>query len=100
MQVIYGASDDLIELEGNVTEEVYVPSGEVVYIAFSDSTLVRVHYGNDGLWTIRVVEVGLSCYELFTATEPASDQYSDRLTLYGDIQWAVVGGLARAQGKA
>lgn len=59
---VCGASDDLIEVEGALNEEFGASSGEdtsVSFVGFSDGTVLRVAYGEngEGFWRItRVVE--------------------------------------------
>lgn len=59
---IYGASDDLIELEGQITEEFNHCDnyGEHVMaiLAFSDGTLLEVDYDKDGIWRIKTLAQG------------------------------------------
>lgn len=50
--VVYGVSDDLIEIEGFVREEFYANYGEVTYLAFSDGTLIAIEYADSGEWKI------------------------------------------------
>lgn len=49
MLKIYGASDDLLELEGDITDEINVDCEESFCVAFSDGTLIRVHYDEDAI---------------------------------------------------
>jgi hypothetical protein len=93
---VYGASDDLIEVEGVVSEEFNPPLSHETdedhpsYLAFSDGTVLRVHYDSDGVWRIVRVARGDSRFEKF---EPVGDEYTDRVTLHdGDITWCVFGG--------
>lgn len=51
--VIYGASDDLIEVEGNVHEELYAEYGEPTYVRVGDWKF-RVEYDTNGEWKIDV----------------------------------------------
>ena len=50
--MITGASDDLIEIEGELCEEFnsYRCEGENGRIACSDGTLMKVEYDEDGIW--------------------------------------------------
>ena len=57
MLTVTGYSDDLIEIEGDITEEIDVPyNDQNGYIAFSDGTLLKVVY--DGLWRFFIVNQG------------------------------------------
>jgi hypothetical protein len=90
---IYGASDDLIELEGDISEE-FNPdtnrSGDTLFsfLAFSDGTVLSVIYGPEGIWRINRRIAGTSKY---TKIEPTGDQYSDRVILDGTFSWVLFG---------
>jgi hypothetical protein len=90
--IIYGASDDLIEIEGSLREEFnYYGEGKTI-LAFSDGTVLSVLYDDDGIWKIRRVAVGKAEYSNKEAVNPDSDEYSDKVTLKGgNIQWVVYG---------
>ena len=91
---IYGASDDLIEIEGVITEEfgVYLSDTEKHpgwLLAVSDGTLLRVKYG--GRWRITPVAKGRAEYrKVFEATDDDDDNYSDRVELEGEFAWVVL----------
>lgn len=88
---IYGASDDLIEIEGDLTEEFSPPGNEEdpSYLAFSDGTVLSIAY-TGGFWRINRVAVGGATY---TKTEgmDEDDDYSDVAVLDGPITWVVFG---------
>lgn len=88
MTRVYGASDDLIEFEGDLSGEVGAyGSGDGedalgVLIAFSDGTILAARYGKPGLggvWGITVLRQG----ELFDRREECVDEeanpYSDQV---------------------
>ena len=84
MITISGASDDLIEIEGDFREEIYaIDADRVPYLlTFSDGTVLEVRYDERGMWRIRRVTIGLARYEHQAGTDPDAD-YSDRAMLYG-----------------
>lgn len=83
---IYGSSDDLIEIDGDIREEFNAEEG---YLAFSDGTVLYIEYGKEGIWRIRQMTKGKAKY---TKTEGIDDDnYSDKVTLDGDISWVVFG---------
>ncbi len=88
---VYGSSDDLIEIDGDISEEFSVPAynNPTALLAFSDGTVLRITYTPDGLWRITPVTVAGE-YVLHQATDEAT-AYSDRATLSGDITWVVLG---------
>jgi hypothetical protein len=96
---VYGGSDDLIEVEGDVRAEftaLEVLGGEEDFtggfLAFSDGTLLKVSYQDAGIWRVTPVAKGHAVYEkTFEATDSESANYSDRVTLSGDIRWVVCG---------
>lgn len=98
---IYGASDDLIEVEGDIHEEFSHYTDVPFYIGISDGTVLRVGY--DGLWNISVLRQGSGCIvEHHKATDEDAD-YSDKLTLeWDDEDGFIFGGehLAKRRKKA
>lgn len=88
---IYGASDDLIEVEGAIREEFNPRNDEMSYLAFSDGTVLSAEYGKGGIWHIRRVAQGTAEYERVESTDPESD-YTDRVVLRGPgLSWIVFG---------
>ena len=94
---VYGASDDLIEIEGDIREEFDVTgdADDGLMLGFSDGTVLSVRYANDGNWRISVAAKGTSEVQHVPAGSnglPENDEdYSDRATLDGDIAWVVCG---------
>lgn len=87
---VYGASDDLVEVEGDIREE-FNPSGNgPSYLAVSDGTVLRIIY--DGIWHIDRIKVGASSIKKHNATDEDKD-YSDVVTLTGEspFDWVVFG---------
>lgn len=90
---IYGASDDLIEIEGAISEEFSAYNEEAgSYLAFSDGTVLHVQYGanDEGTWRISLMARGSAVYEHTPAVDE-KQEYSDRVTLTGDLRWCVRG---------
>lgn len=96
---IYGASDDLIEVRGDIYEEFNPRSDdEPSFLAFSDGTVLAVSYGGDGEWIIRPRVRGTAALTHEHSLGPDADRredgssgYSDRVTLDGPIAWCVFG---------
>lgn len=90
---VTGASDDLIEVEGDIREEFnvgYRDDDQWRYLAFSDGTLLRVEYDKDGIWRVRRVMKGSATYSLVDG-DVESDA-NDVATLEGDnLRWALMG---------
>lgn len=91
---IYGCSDDLIEIDGALSEELNVSNKT---LAFSDGTIASIKYGEYGLWRITVRHKGLLFERLALALgEDVSSHngelaempgYSDVLILNGKPEW-------------
>ena len=93
---IYGASDDLIEVEADTGwAEEFNPASDdkASYLAFSDGTVLSVEYTDAGIWRINRVKSGTLKYEKAEAPADDSKNYSDRATLHGDasLTWVVFG---------
>jgi hypothetical protein len=90
---VYGAGDDCIEIEGEIVEEFdalgRADDKEGGLLAFSDGTVLRIRYA--GVWRIELVVKGSSDFELVSCPEDDEDNYSDRATLNGEIEWVVLG---------
>lgn len=57
--IVYGASDDLVEIDGDINEE--FDSGDVpTYLLFNDGTQLKIEYDkdNDACWGIEIVTHG------------------------------------------
>lgn len=84
--VVSGASDDLIEVEGDFVDEYC--SCEPVYVIFSNGTVLKVEYTDDGLWKISTYVKGMSkITRLYEATvdgyDIEDDKYSDVVEVEG-----------------
>lgn len=90
--MINGSSDDLIEISGDIDEELYAFYERKTYVAFDDGTILSLDYTDDGVWRIEVVESGEgTTIRIDPATaDDGNDEngvplYSDRAYLSGDI---------------
>lgn len=96
MTKVYGTSDDLVEIEGDITGEVshYDDSDEGndetgVLLSFSDGTLLRIKYGKagQGIWAITIIH----CGDLFIGIDECHDEdakpYSDVVTFEKGLKW-------------
>jgi hypothetical protein len=98
---IYGASDDLLEIEGDVEEELNPSSDDAekdggCVLACSDGTLIGVRYDENGCWRLTPVVMGAAKWSKVEATADegrrADDTpaYSDVVTLDGEIAWVAL----------
>lgn len=93
--VLYGYSDDLIELEGDIREEFNPVGDDGDLIVFSTGTVLRIEYGTGGVW--RITHVAGPTVPIEQCAEDDEDVYSDRATIEG-ATWAVHG-IAFARSK-
>ena len=87
MTKIYGASDDLIEFEGDVSGE----SGggdEEALIVCSDGTLLTVKYADGGTWEIRVKHKGTLFDRLEQCESGDDENYTDQAFFKDGLKWA------------
>ena len=96
---IYGASDDLIEFEGDVAGEAGYsghdrdddkPPGCLVVC--SDGTVLRVHYGkpmHGGVWLVELVNRGLLFERIDVCVDEDATPYSDVAHFGGGLKWAI-----------
>lgn len=91
--LIYGVSDDLIEIEGDVREEFTFPNDDDVHLALSDGTLLSAEYGDNGVWRFRVLSAGRMGVTIDQAPADDEDNYSDRVSVVGieHIRWVALG---------
>lgn len=82
---IYGASDDLIEIEGAIEEEFNSYECKDGLLAISDGTLLRVDYDEDGIWRFTPLYKGSSFVSHTTGS--IKDDTSDEIILDGVINW-------------
>lgn len=91
--IIYGASDDLIEIDSTnfPPEEFNVDCDTISVLAFSDGTLLRVRYDEDGIWRFTPSVVGSANVTTWQCPTDDENIYSDRVTLTGDdLRWVVL----------
>lgn len=90
--VIYGASDDLIEIESKSfrNEEFNVDSYGSYVVAVSDGSVFRVRYDEDGIWRFTPIVIGSSGVTIEQGQD--DKRHSDRVVLTGDsFRWVVLG---------
>ncbi len=86
MLKIYGYSDDLVEIEGHITDEVDLYD-QIATLTFSDGTVAEVRYGDNGVWKINVIEQGSKFNRLETClVDDGKADYSDVLYMDDDVR--------------
>lgn len=91
---VYGASDDLIEIEGDITEEFYLDgTTEFMILSFSDGNVISFVYGPRGNWSAEPVFQFKNAFltPVWEFWKDNPDAYSDVVTLHNDIDWIVAG---------
>ena len=89
---IYGSSDDIIVIEGDIVEEFgcYTSGEEEVerFLAVSDGTLLQVRY--DGFWRLNVLRAG-NAERLKKEGTCEDTDYTDVVTMRGDdLHWVAL----------
>lgn len=91
---VYGASDDLIEFEGDVYGEVGCygtdEDDKGLLILFSDGTLLEAKYGKaeQGIWGLHVVQAGSLFDNLKPCSDEDADPHSDVVKFKPGLRWA------------
>ena len=88
---VYGSSDDLVEIEGDIREEFSLLGDEGGYLAFSNGVVLSVEYGHGGVWRIAPMSAPDDRVSIVQAPADDDDNYSDRATVRGDVFWVVYG---------
>ena len=89
MTKVYGASDDLVEIEGSTYKEDEIWCYEHdVRIRFIDGTVIRVGYPKDGLavWWIEVEKQGTAEQKLTICEDEDARIYSDVFEIDSEIK--------------
>lgn len=88
MLKIYGASDDCIEVDGEISEEWNDDSG---VLAFSDGTLLSIRYNEHGIWQVFRLASGTAEYSHVQPDPDDEDNYSEVAILRSEtpFSWVV-----------
>lgn len=91
---VYGASDDLIEFEGDVDGEVgsYGTDDREhgVLVTFSDGTILEVKYGKAdmGVWEVKAISRGPLFREIVPCDDEDANPHSDVAHFDPGLKWA------------
>jgi hypothetical protein len=89
----YGSSDDLLEIDGDIYEEFYVPDDKPFYVALSDGTLLRIHYDEDAIWRIHLSSEGKdSVYQKIEGSVEKDTPDILIIEKHEPIKWVIVNG--------
>jgi len=86
---VYGASDDLIEIDGDIREEFNHYGDEPALLGFSDGTILRVTFDQDGIWRLTPVITGSATLTHVFGQD--DKEHTDKATLDGDVRWVMYG---------
>lgn len=88
MVKIYGASDDLIEVEGGSYEKEIDCWEKDVRIRFMDGTVIRIGYPKKDMavWWIKVEAVGTATHTLTICEDEDAHIYSDVFEINSEIE--------------
>lgn len=91
MITIYGASDDLIEIEGDINEEFNVPD-EICYLILSNGVLLEIEYDIDGIWRIKNLFKNKNDGVIITqcTSNDNDEDYTDSAIIDAEIKWVML----------
>lgn len=87
---IFGHSDDLIEVKGDILKEFYVHNGYWRLVTASNGVLLRIQLTDAGVWRIQPL-AGADRVVVVQAPEDDEDNYFDIATIAGDVEWVACG---------
>ena len=89
MTTVYGASDDLIEIEGALREE-FPATADVEHdlLTFSNGVVIGVRYDDEGIWRITPIAGADKVTIWQCPADDPHDRYSDRAEIEG-AAWVV-----------
>lgn len=91
---VYGASDDLIEFDGEFIGEVGAygtdDDDQGVLVVMSDGTILEVKYGKGGaaIWAVMLFKRGTLLDRIDQCTDEDAKPYSDVAYFKDGIKWA------------
>jgi hypothetical protein len=85
---INGGSDDLVEVGGDLVEEFSPADTDEFLVLASDGTILKGSY--DGVWRFVPHTAGTATMSKVEAPEDDDDNYSDVVTLAGNITWVAI----------
>jgi hypothetical protein len=101
--IVYGASDDLIEFEGDCNGEVGAygtdDADQGVLLVFSDGTLIEAKYGKGGkgIWAMTLLQRGDLFQKIHQCADEDAETHSDvvhfsdgKLSAYSATEWESV----------
>jgi hypothetical protein len=93
---IQGSSDDLVEIGGDLAEEFSPQDTDDFMVVVSDGTVLNGSYDDNGVWRFTLHTSGTATMSKVEAPVDDDDNYSDVVTLEGELRWV---GVATAVAK-
>lgn len=89
---ISGSSDDLVIVEDlpGGDDELSPRDTDDFLVVASDGTALRGRYDDDGVWRFSTHTAGSAAMSKVEAPVGDDDNYSDVVTLTGDIRWVAI----------
>ena len=89
---VYGASDDLIEVEGDLRGEAGHAAESSALVFLSDGTIIEMKYGkaDSAIWGIQPLIQGNLFEKIELCFDEDADPHSDVLFLKDGIKWGYV----------
>ena len=86
--LVYGSSDDLVEVEGDIEEEFNCyDEHDGAVLVFSTGAVLRIVYDALGFWRVKTLLSGQGV-SVVGATSLDGD-YSDKATVAGAVSWVI-----------
>lgn len=86
---VYGASDDLVEIEGDIKEE-FGAFNCKGYLMFSNGVLLTIEYGDMGIWRIECLVDPNNFVEIEKCPlNDEDDSYSDIANIKDNIKFVI-----------
>lgn len=92
---ITGYSDDVINLDGDLYDELYPPADtdddQGALLACSNGVLLRIRYDTDGIWRITPL-AGADRVQITLCPDPLGEEhYTDTAVITDPLTWALCG---------
>lgn len=85
---IWGASDDLVEIDGDVRGEEGSFDTDTLLVC-SDGSILSIEYGKLGVWKITIIRQGDLYERLEVCDDPDADVYSDIAHFKDNMKWVI-----------
>ncbi|HEX2868667.1 MAG TPA: hypothetical protein VHO03_16625 [Ignavibacteriales bacterium] len=87
---VYGSSDDLVEIEGDIVEEFSHYGDESCLLAFDNGVILECRYEDDGIWRFRVKSQGNTTVNVIPP-DLTKDEYSETVVIDAPVKVVAFG---------